>query len=89
VHYSLGNRGDRGRTPWTHSFDLGVTYQPEWAKGLTLQAKVFNVLNSQTATEWNESSQTTRTQTFVDPDFLNDVNYQAPRYVRFTARYEF
>ena len=24
-----------------------------------------------------------------DPDFLNEVNYQQPRYVRFTARYEF
>jgi hypothetical protein len=84
-----GNRGDFGRTPWTKTFDLGLTFKPKWLDGLTLQAKVFNVLNSQTATEFNESSQSTSAQSFLDPDFLNDVNYQQPRYVRFTARYEF
>ena len=50
---------------------------------------VFNVLNSQTATEWNEGSQVTRQDRVTSPDFLNEVNYQQPRYVRFTARYEF
>jgi hypothetical protein len=89
AHYSLGNRGDRGRTPWTHSIDLGVTYTPNWLEGLTLQVKVFNVLNSQDVTEFNENSQTTRTQLTTDADFLNDLNYQTPRTVRFTARYEF
>jgi hypothetical protein len=84
-----GNRGDFGRTPWTKTFDLGVSYQPNWLEGLTLQMKVFNVLNSQTVTEFNEASQTTSAQAFLGPNFLNDVNYQAPRYVRFTARYEF
>jgi hypothetical protein len=89
VHYSQGNRGDHGRTPWTHQFDLGVTYTPNWLEGLTLQVKVFNVLNSQDVTEFNENSQTTRTQLTTDADFLNDLNYQVPRTVRFTARYEF
>ena len=51
--------------------------------------KVFNALNSQTATEWNEASQSTSQQDFLSPDFLNDVNYQTPRYLRFTVRYEF
>jgi len=89
VHYSLGNRGDRGRTPWSKTIDLGVSYQPNWLEGLTLQMKVFNVLNSQTVTEYNEASQAVRTARVTDADFLNDVNYQAPRYVRFTVRYEF
>src|SRR4249919_587010 len=89
IRYSLGNRGDRGRTPWTKSFDLGLSYEPQWLEGLTLQMKVFNVLNSQTATEWNESSQVTSQDNVTSPDFLNEVNYQQPRYVRFTARYEF
>ena len=30
-----------------------------------------------------------RTQLTTDADFLNDLNYQVPRTVRFTARYEF
>lgn len=89
LRYALGNRGDRGRTPWIKQIDLGVNYEPTWLEGLTLQMKVFNVLNAQTATEWNESSQATREQRFLDPDFLNDVNFQQPRYVRFTVRYEF
>lgn len=89
VNYRLGNRGDQGRTPWTKSIDLGVSYQPNWLEGLTLQAKVFNVLNSQTATEWNEASQTQRTNNVISPDYLNEVNFQQPRYVRFTVRYEF
>ena len=81
-------RPARGRTPWVKQIDLGVNYEPTWLEGLTLQMKVFNVLNAQTATEWNESSQSTRLQSFVSPDFLNEVNFQTPRYVRFTARYE-
>jgi hypothetical protein len=89
VRYTLTNRGDLGRTPWLKTFDLGVSYNPNWLEGLTLQMKVFNVLNSSTATEFNESSQASRAQSFRDPDFLNDVNYQDPRYLRFTARYDF
>ena len=50
---------------------------------------MFNVLNSQTGTEFNEASAALSTQTTLDPDFLNDVNYQQPRFVRFTAQYKF
>ena len=89
ARYTLHNRGDEGRTPWTHTFDVGVTYQPQWLEGLTLQMKVFNVLNSQTVTEYNEASQSQRTNLVTDADYLNDFNYQAPRFVRFTARYDF
>jgi len=90
IRYSLNNRGNRGRTPWNRTFDLGVTYTPKWANDkLTFQAKVFNVLNSRRVTEYNEGSQATAVQQFTDPDFLNDLNYQTPRSVRFTVRYEF
>ncbi|MGO4551641.1 carboxypeptidase regulatory-like domain-containing protein [Lysobacter sp. 2RAF19] len=88
--YRLGNRGDQGRTPWTQTLDLGVSYTPTWAqKKLTLQMTVLNVLNAQTATEWNETSQTTRLDAATRPDYLNDVNYQTPRSVEFVARYRF
>ncbi len=90
VRYSLTNRGDRGRTPWTRTFDLGVNYTPAWAnKKLTLQAKVFNVLNSTTSTEFSESSQASSVSNVRAFDDLNGVNFQAPRFVRLTVRYEF
>jgi hypothetical protein len=90
AHYRLGNRGDQGRTPWVHTLDLGVTYTPEWAsKQLSLQMNVLNVLNAQTAIEYNESSQLTRLDAQVQRDFLNDVNYQAPRSLELVARYRF
>ncbi len=90
IRYKLGNRGDVGRTPWTRTLDLGVSYTPGWAAGkLNLQMKVLNVLNSQTVTEYNETSQTSRASRVTAPDYLNDVNYQTPRSVRFIARYTF
>ena len=90
ARYSLTNRGERGRTPWNHTIDLGIGYTPQWADDkLSFQVKVFNVLNSQDVTEFNEGSQATSVQAFTDPDFLNDVNYQSPRAVRFTVRYDF
>jgi outer membrane receptor protein involved in Fe transport len=90
VRYTLGNRGDRGRTPWTRTVDLGVTYSPTWADGkLELGVRVFNLFNAGTVTEYNETSQITRADKTTSPNFLNDVNYQTPRFVRFTARYSF
>ncbi|HSR64209.1 MAG TPA: TonB-dependent receptor [Xanthomonadaceae bacterium] len=100
----LTPRGSFGRTPWIHRFDLGVSYRPHWANDqLELRMDVFNVFNSQKVTERNEAGELVRqtddndidgdgnTSEFyyrVNPDFLNDVNYQAPRYVRFTARFK-
>lgn len=88
--YTLHNRGDMGRTPWTKTFDLSIRYTPNWANSkLQFQATVFNVLNSGTVTEYNEASQISRTSTTLSPNFLNDVNYQTPRSVRLSVRYAF
>lgn len=90
ARYRLHNRGDMGRTPWAKTFDLSVRYTPTWADGkLKFQGTVFNLLNSGTVTEYNEASQVARTSTSLAPNYLNDVNYQAPRSVRFSVSYEF
>lgn len=88
----LTKRGDFGRTPWTYEFDLSVAYVPSWAnQQLTLQLDVFNLLNFDKVTEYNEFSQVVRPTEAdpapVDPNFLNDVNYQTPRSIRLSARY--
>lgn len=85
----LTHRGQFGRTPWTYNIDAGITYQPEQIKGLTLQAQVFNLLNVQQVTEYQELGDVSLEDTGQNPDFLNDQNYQTPRYVRLTVRYQF
>jgi hypothetical protein len=86
-----GHRGDRGRTPWIYNLDLSLGYTPEWAdKKLTLEARVFNVFNTQRVTEYNENSQLgSGLSPEPDLNFLNAVNYQTPRSVEFVVRYEF
>ena len=49
---------------------------------------VFNVFNFQKVSEYNETGEYNRATPTFDPNFLNDVNYQSPRSIRFTARYE-
>ena len=87
----LGSRGDRGRTPWTRSFDAAIAYKPNWAnQKLSLELKVFNVLNTQEVTEYYEFSQYGGSGSPVqDPDFLNELNYQTPRSAQFIVRYKF
>jgi hypothetical protein len=84
-------RGTLGRTPWIYNFDMSIGYVPNWAdKHLTLEARIFNIFNIQKVTEFNETSATgSNLAQEEDPNFLNVVNYQAPRSVEFTARYEF
>ncbi len=86
----LTQRGDFGRTPWTNSIDASVAYIPGFADGkLTVQMDVFNLFNNDSVTEYNEAGDISANSVTLSPDFLNDVNYQAPRSVRFSARYDF
>ncbi|QYK04687.1 TonB-dependent receptor [Shewanella zhangzhouensis] len=83
-------RGQYGRTPWTHKLDLGLTYVPHWADNkLTLQMQVYNVLNQDRVTEYVETGDINRAEPQQNPEFLNARNFQSPRYVSFTARYNF
>lgn len=92
----LVQRGSVGRTPWTKTLDVSVAYIPTWAnKKLTLQLDVFNLFNSQTATELNEVQDLNRASSNgappykVSQNYLLPTSFQTPRYVRLTARYEF
>ena len=91
----LHNRGTFGRTPWSSSLDLSFAYLPKiGAQKLTLQVDVFNVFNTQKAVEFDEVRDYSRVTTSDEEGRLNlnwrrPTGYQAPRGVRFTARYEF
>ncbi|MFC3549936.1 TonB-dependent receptor domain-containing protein [Lysobacter cavernae] len=87
----LHNRGDQGRTPWVYNLDASVAYTPNWAnKKLTLEMKVFNIFNIQRVTEYEETSAYGGNAAQApDLNYLNVVNYQSPRSVLFSARYQF
>lgn len=86
----LGNRGDYGRTPWTKSVDMGLSYAPSAIDGLVLKVDVRNLLNLQSITEYNETGEIgSATAKQLNPEFLNAVNFQTPRVVSFSARYSF
>lgn len=93
----LVQRGSAGRTPWTANFDLSVTYVPNFAqKKLTLGVTVFNLLNSQKATELNEvrdfdrgASNSTTFPLQQGQNYRSPTSFQDPRFVQLTARYEF
>ena len=85
---SLTNRGSNGRTPNTWVMDMSAAYIPNWADGkLKFKVDVFNLFNNDQVLEYNEVKEAGRD--VLDANYLNDVNYQTPRSVRFTVRYDF
>jgi hypothetical protein len=88
VTRTLTTRGSEGRTPSTWVMDLSAAYIPNWAGGkLKFKVDAFNIFNNDKVLEYNEFKEASRN--VLDPDYLNDVNYQTPRSVRFTVRYDF
>lgn len=85
--YYFSPRGSAGETPWTSTFNVNVAYTPNWLKGLTLQADVFNLFNTQDATAYYERSASSRTT--VNQSYGRVLYYTSPRSVRLTARYDF
>lgn len=85
---SLSKRGEFGRTPWTYRFDASVTYTPNWAdKKLSLGLDVFNLFDLQPVTEYTETSAVSEPDRY-NRNFGQDLNFQSPRSVRLSARYE-
>lgn len=85
--YRFSGRGTAGSTPWTYTINLNVAYNPGWAKGLTFQADVFNVLNRQIAQGYVQGYASDR----VTPSayYHQALNYTTPRQVRLSAQYDF
>jgi hypothetical protein len=54
-----------------------------------VQLNVFNLLNTQRVTEYDEKGDLSLEDEGQNPDFLHDLNYQTPRSVRLTMRYAF
>ena len=96
----VASRGAAGQTPWMRALDVNVRYAPSFAEGdLRFQIDVFNVFNEQKAIEVNEYSGSS----YDDPQagdinssnaprpflFGQAYNWQTPRSVRLSVRYDF
>lgn len=84
-------RGSAGRTNTVFNLDLGVTYRPRLVPGLSLQAKVFNVLNGHAGLSVSETGEEDNGDGTGEPRsaYGSTSSYQTPRYVQLTASYEF
>ena len=68
---------------------MSVTYRPEFLdKRLAFNLQVFNVLNSQRPTQVDVTSETDVGYT-VSNTYLLPIARQTPRYVMFSASYNF
>jgi len=67
------------------------SYTPRWADGLTLKADVINVLNRQVPGYYNPAytADALRGPNSYNPLYGMPLYFSSPRYVRFTARYDF
>jgi hypothetical protein len=79
-------RGSQGRMPWQAQLDLNVAYAPAFAKGLNIKVDVFNALNRQTVTRYNETREDAGD---IARNYLQVAGRAAPRSVRLTAEYNF
>jgi outer membrane receptor for ferrienterochelin and colicin len=89
-------RGTIGRTGFRFDLDLGVSYAPAWAPGLSVQAQVFNLFNlsadlgrDETGEfeEFGEDGLISGTSPYSSYYSVNQ--YQPPRYVMLSAQYKF
>ena len=88
VSYLGVPRGSAGTTSWQFRTDLSLVYRPKWVKErLTLSLDIFNLLNGHAATEVFES----KLDDGFDPDYRwgAPTSWQAPRYLRLSANFEY
>lgn len=92
--YSNGQpspRGSGGHGDWIYQLDLSLSYFIDLgdAGAITLSGKVFNALDADTATTYNDMSEFDYVIGSDNPNYGNPTSYQAPRSFLFQARYDF
>lgn len=75
--------------PWTHRYDLGVTYKPAmFDHKLAFAVNVFNALNETNATSYVQGSEDDGPYS-VNNDYKLPVSFTTPRYVQFSVSYDY
>lgn len=80
-------RSGKARTPWTHRYDVAVTYRPALLdKKLAVSMQVFNLFNEVVPTSYYSYSESD--PYVVDNAYMLPQSYTSPRYVQLSARYD-
>jgi len=80
-------RPGKETTPWTHRYDLSVRYTPAFMdKKLSLGLSVFNVTNERVPTSYYSYSEDDSPYVMTS-DYLLPTSWTTPRYVQFSATY--
>ncbi|MFT3763483.1 MAG: TonB-dependent receptor [Pseudoxanthomonas sp.] len=80
-------RPGKKTTPWTHRYDLSVSYKPAYFDNkLALSLSAFNVLNERVVTSYYQYSESSGY--VVRNAYLLPQSYTTPRYVQFSASYD-
>lgn len=83
-------RGAGGHGDWITNIDMSVNYTVDLGQGqIKLSAKVFNLLDADTAASYDDMTEFDKTIGLKTPNYGNPTSYQAPRSFLFTARYDF
>lgn len=86
--YQFNPRGSAGTTDWVTRLDLSLTYNMEVAgSDITLRADVFNVLEGDSVTYYNEDVE--QDPGIADTTYGIADAWQTPRYVQFSASFKF
>lgn len=76
------------RAPWTHLYDLAVTYKPAFFdEKLAVNLSVFNVFNERKPTSYYQYSEDDGPYSMTN-DYMLPLSYTTPRYVQFSVSYD-
>jgi outer membrane receptor protein involved in Fe transport len=75
-------------TPWTHQYNVGVHYSPNFAQHkLMFNLDVFNLLNEQKPLQTNPTGESG--VHLINNAFLQGIYFETPRYVRLSVSYDY
>ncbi len=88
--YQFTGRGNAGRTPWLPSLDASLNYDFEVSNiDMTATLQVFNILNLQEVTLFNEHAEGRRSEGTANQWYGAAYGWQQPRYVRLQLQARF
>ncbi|MGN6112879.1 MAG: TonB-dependent receptor [Luteimonas sp.] len=80
--------GGKETLPWTHRYDLGVTYKPAALDHkLAISMNVFNALNERAVTSTDTSAE--YPPYVISNTYTMPISYTTPRYVQFSVSYDY